>query len=148
MRFSASIKISRFGALALLLLCGTANAAEAAAPLPLRIGTHVFRVEVAATPQQRERGLMARSRLPADAGMLFVFEYAARHCFWMRNTPLPLSIAFIDDSGRIANLADMKPQTETLHCPATGVRYALEVPQGVFQQRGIAAGARVSGLPR
>ena len=148
MRYKASAKIGRFGTLALLLLCGTAHATESAARLPLRIGNHVFRVEVAATPQQREHGLMARSRLPADAGMLFVFENTARYCFWMRDTPLPLSIAFIDDNGRIATLADMKPNTDTLHCPSTEVRYALEVPQGGFKQRGIAAGARVSGLPR
>ena len=76
------------------------------------------------------------------------FEQAAPHCFWMRNTPLPLSIAFIDDSGRIAGLADMQPHTDTLHCPATEVRYALEVQQGGFRQRGIAAGMQVSGLPR
>lgn len=134
------------GALALLFLCGAASASDTR--LTLRIGSHGFQVEVAATPQQRERGLMGRSRLPENGGMLFVFDDAGRHCFWMRNTPLPLSIAFIDDAGRIASLADMQPHTETLHCPATEIRYALEIPQGGFRQRGIASGMQVKGLPQ
>jgi len=151
MRFSASNESWRcsagFGALALLLLFGT-TAAASDARLPLRIGPHAFQVEIAATPSQRERGLMGRTHLPADGGMLFVFEQPGRHCFWMRDTPLPLSIAFIDPAGRIASLADMQPRTETLHCPSADVRYALEVRQGEFQRRGIAAGTRVDGLPR
>lgn len=151
MRFSASNdgwrRSAGFGALALLLLCST-TAAASDARLPLQIGPHAFQVELATTPWQRERGLMGRTHLPADGGMLFVFEQPGRHCFWMRDTPLPLSIAFIDSAGRIASLADMQPRTETLHCPATDVRYALEVPQGEFQRRGITARARVDGLPR
>lgn len=114
----------------------------------LRIGDHAFQVEIAATPQQRERGLMGRTQLAEKGGMLFVFDAAGRHCFWMRNTPLPLSIAFIDEAGRIANIADMQPHTDTLHCPATAIRYALEVAQGGFAQRRIVAGVRVDGLPR
>ena len=148
MRFSAVNENSRAGALALLLLCGTASAAATDANLPLRIGPHVFQVELAATPQQRQRGLMGRTHLPADGGMLFVFEQAGRHCFWMRDTPLPLSIAFIDSAGRIASFADMQPRTETLHCPTTDTRYALEIRQGEFQRRGIKARAQVDGLPR
>jgi hypothetical protein len=80
--------------------------------------------------------------------MLFVFEQPGRHCFWMRDTPLPLSIAFINSVGHIVDLDDMQPRTETLHCPRTDVRYALEVRQGGFQRRGIAPGIRVDGLPR
>ena len=91
---------------------------------------------------------MGRTHLPADGGMLFVFERPGRHCFWMRDTPLPLSIAFIDAAGRIVSLADMQPRSETLHCPGTDVRYALEVRQGEFQRRGIALHAQVDGLPR
>ncbi len=147
MRFRRTLTISRFIAPFLtLLLCG-ACAADSDEPLALNIGPHTFEVEVASTPPQRERGLMGRTHLPASGGMLFVFELAARHCFWMRNTPLPLSIAFIDDSDRIVNLADMQPGTDSLHCPATNIRYALEVAQGTFQQRGIAPGALVIGLP-
>jgi uncharacterized membrane protein (UPF0127 family) len=150
MRFSASFKTKpgRAGAFALLLLCGAAHAAETAARLPLRIGPHAFQVELAVTPQQRQRGLMGRTHLSADSGMLFVFEQSDRHCFWMRDTPLPLSIAFIDSTGRIASLADMQPRTDTLHCPTTDVRYALEVRQGEFQRRGITTRTQVDGLPR
>jgi len=148
MRFSAVVGSGRCSVFALLLLCGAATAESNDAVLPLRIGPHAFRVEVAATPQQRQRGLMGRTHLPADGGMLFVFEEPGRHCFWMRDTPLPLSIAFIDSTGRIASLADMQPRTETLHCPGTDVRYALEVRQGEFQRRGITAHAQVDGLPR
>lgn len=137
--------------LALLLLCALCAAAGATATdtrLPLRIGKHTFQVEIAATPLERKRGLMGIPALAAHGGMLFVFEHAARHCFWMRNTPLPLSIAFIDDAGRIVNITEMQPHTDTLHCPASAIRYALEVPQGGFRQRGIEPGVQVDGLPQ
>jgi uncharacterized membrane protein (UPF0127 family) len=147
-RSSASIRNGRAGAFALLLLCAAASAAGNDAHLPLRIGPHAFQVELAATPQQRQRGLMGRTHLSADGGMLFVFEQPGRHCFWMRDTPLPLSIAFIDAGGRIVGLADMQPRSETLHCSGTDVRYALEVRQGEFQRRGIALHAQVNGLPK
>lgn len=151
MRCSASITNrgnAMAGALALAVLCGAAHAAAVNATLPLSIGPHAFQAEVALTPQQRLRGLMGRTHLAADAGMLFVFEQPGRHCFWMRDTPLPLSIAFIDATGRITSLADMQPRSETLHCPATDIRYALEVRQGEFQRRGIAPRAQVDGLPQ
>ncbi len=80
--------------------------------------------------------------------MLFVFERPGRQCFWMRDTLLPLSIAFIDSTGRIARLADMQPQTDTRHCPGADVRFALEVRQGEFRRRGITPGALVEGLPQ
>jgi hypothetical protein len=139
----ASIRAS-----ALALIACTATSAASGGQLSLRIGPHAFQVEVSATPREREHGLMGRTHLPADGGMLFVFEQPGRHCFWMRDTPLPLSIAFIDPTDRIVRLADMQPLTETLHCPGADVRYALEVRQGEFQRRGIAPGARVDGLPR
>ena len=147
MRCNASLWIGSCSALLLAGLSSAGCAAESSATLPLIIGKQLFQVEVAATPRERERGLMARKQLPANGGMLFVFEQAAPHCFWMRNTPLPLSIAFIDEQGRIASLADMQPQTDTLHCARTNVRYALEVAQGGFAQRGITTGAQVEGLP-
>ena len=131
----------------LLVAWSAASAAAGNTPLALTIGKQVFQVELAATPRERERGLIGRSRLAAYGGMLFKFETAAAHCFWMRNTPLPLSIAFIDRGGRIVNLADMQPQTDTLHCAAAAVPYALEVAQGQFARHGIAAGAQVTGLP-
>ena len=147
-RCSASFKAGRCSVFGLFFLCGGAGAAENDARLPLRIGPHAFQVEVAATEPQRQHGLMGRTYLPADGGMLFVFEQPGRHCFWMRDTPLPLSIAFIDPTGRIASLADMQPRSETPHCPSTDVRYALEARQGEFQRRGIAVHAQVVGLPQ
>jgi uncharacterized membrane protein (UPF0127 family) len=144
MRCSAASRLGLPAALALLLAAGSAGAGP---QLPLKVGPHIFQVEVASTPAQRQRGLMGRTHLAADAGMLFVFEHPGRHCFWMRDTPLPLSIAFIDAAGRIASFADMQPRTETLHCPTTAVRYALEVRQGEFQRRGISVRTQVDGLP-
>jgi uncharacterized membrane protein (UPF0127 family) len=147
MRFSAFNKSWRCSAAFALLLLGS-SAAVASDTLPLHIGPHAFQVEVAATEAQRQHGLMGRTHVAADGGMLFVFEQPGRTCFWMRDTPLPLSIAFIDAAGRIASLADMQPRSETLHCPNTDVRYALEVRQGEFQRRGITPRMQVTGLPQ
>lgn len=148
MRCSASVKAGQISAFLLVVAFCSACAAESSERIPLHIGQHVFEVEVAATPQQRERGLMQRDALPANGGMLFVFEQAGRHCFWMRNTPLPLSIAFAGPNGRIINLADMQPLTDTFHCASADARYALEVSQGGFLQRGIVPGDQITGLPR
>lgn len=149
MRSDALNRIGRKGAPALLMaLCSACAAESHDTQQTLYIGQHTFLVEVAATPQQRSHGLMGRSHLPANGGMLFVFERAGRYCFWMRNTPLPLSIAFVGDNGQIVDLADMQPHTDTQHCPKADARYALEVSQGEFQQRGIVPGAYVSGLPQ
>lgn len=137
----------RCSVLSVLLLAGAATA-QAADRLPLVVDGQAIRVEVAATPQARERGLMGRTHLAADSGMLFVFETRGRYCFWMRDTLLPLSIAFIDDSGRVVGRADMQPRTETPHCPPADVRYALEVAQGSFLRQRLAPGAQVRGLPR
>ena len=83
----------------------------------------------------------------ANAGMLFVFEQKAGHCFWMKNTELPLSIAFLADDGTIVNIEDMRPHSEDNHCPKAAIRYALEMNQGWFAQKGIKAGAKIGGLP-
>lgn len=107
-------------------------------------GMHVIQAELAASPAARQRGLMHRERLEPNAGMLFVFEDAASHCFWMRNTTVALSIAFIGDDGRIVNIADMEPLDEhNNHCAERPVRYALEVNQGWFAAHGIEAGAQL-----
>jgi uncharacterized membrane protein (UPF0127 family) len=130
------------------LLAATPLAAAAGAPLPqakLHVGAHIFKVEVATNPAQRAQGLMGRTLLADDAGMLFVFEAAGRRCFWMKDTPLPLSIAFLADDGSVVNIADMAPQTTDLHCAAAPVRYALEVQQGRFRDKGIQPGMRLSG---
>lgn len=115
--------------------------------MDLVVGKRVYLVEVASTEESRERGLMGREHLKEGAGMLFVFGEDGKHCFWMRNTPIPLSIAFIDSHGRIAGTADMKPKSEKLHCPKRAVRYALEVPRGDFDRNGIKTGDQVVGLP-
>lgn len=113
----------------------------------LDIGPVRVSAELAATPASRQQGLMGRQNLLADHGMLFVFPVETTTCFWMRNTPLPLSIAFIDSEGRIVNIANMQPMTETSHCPQSPVLYALEMQQGWFSDNGIKPGAQVQGLP-
>jgi len=135
---------------ALLAAASFAAAADSPAPLPrleLHAGAHTFDVEVARTPQQRQVGLMGRTRLDDNAGMLFVFEHTAQQCFWMKNTLIPLSIAFLADDGRIVNIADMQPQTQDLHCSQVPVRHALEVKQGGFRSKGIQPGMRITGGP-
>jgi uncharacterized membrane protein (UPF0127 family) len=112
----------------------------------LTIGMHVIQAEVAATPPQRQSGLMFRTKLPPNGGMLFVFDEKTRHCMWMRNTLIALSVAFIDDDGRIINIEDMQPKTETAHCARQTARYALEMELGWFSKRGIKPGATVKGL--
>ena len=113
----------------------------------LSIGMHRIDTQLATTPAQRQIGLMHRSAMPAGEGMLFIFEQPGVQCFWMRNTLIPLSAAFLDDEGRIVNIEDMKPQTEDSHCSAKPVRYVLEMNQGWFAKRGIKAGTKLGGAP-
>jgi uncharacterized membrane protein (UPF0127 family) len=113
----------------------------------LNAGIHVITAEAATTEQTRVMGLMFRERLAPNHGMLFVFDYRSQQCFWMRNTPLPLTIAFIEDDGTVVQLVDMAPQTDTLHCSKKPVRFALEMEQGWFAKRGIAPGSKLGGLP-
>jgi len=90
---------------------------------------------------------MFRKEMPQQEGMLFVFEEPSLQCFWMKNTLLPLTAAFVADDGTIVNLADMKPQTTNSHCSTKPVRYVLEMNQGWFAKKGIKAGARLAGAP-
>jgi len=113
----------------------------------LSAGIHIIRAEVANTDATRRDGLMFRRELPGNDGMLFVFDQPDVQCFWMRNTLLPLSIAFIADDGTIVNIEDMAPQTEDPHCAKKPVRYALEMAQGGFGKHGITAGKKLDGLP-
>lgn len=108
-------------------------------------GMHRIDAQVAATPQERQTGLMHRKEMPQHEGMLFVFEQPAQQCFWMKNTLLPLTAAFVDDDGTIVNLADMKPQTLDSHCSAKPVRYVLEMNQGWFAKKNIKAGTKLGG---
>ncbi|MDR1967803.1 MAG: DUF192 domain-containing protein [Burkholderiaceae bacterium] len=111
----------------------------------LSAGMYRIDAQVAATPLQRETGLMHRREMPPHEGMLFVFEQPGVQCFWMKNTLIALTAAFIADDGAIVNLADMAPQTENSHCSAKPVRYVLEMNQGWFAQRHLTAGARLRG---
>ncbi len=115
--------------------------------IQLGAGMHNIHAEVAQTPEQRQKGLMYRRDLASHEGMLFVFDAPTPQCFWMRNTPTPLTIAFVADDGAIVNLADMKPFDEASHCSTQPVRYVLEMHQGWFAKRGIKAGFKLTGAP-
>jgi uncharacterized protein len=111
----------------------------------LQAGMHRIDAQVALTPEQRQIGLMWRKTMPAHEGMLFVFEEPTKQCFWMKNTLLPLTAAFVADDGTIVNLEDMKPQTTEPHCSTKPVRYVLEMNKGWFAKKGIKAGAKLTG---
>ena len=113
----------------------------------LRAGMFRIDAQVAQTFNERQTGLMHRREMPAHEGMLFVFEQPARQCFWMKNTLLPLTAAFVADDGTIVNLADMQPLSEASHCSAQPVRYVLEMNQGWFAQKNLKAGAKLTGRP-
>ena len=111
----------------------------------LNAGMHLIQVQVAQDFEQRQIGLMWRKEMPQNEGMLFVFEQPAMQCFWMRNTLLPLTAAFVSDDGSIVNLADMKPLNDDSHCSKKPVRFVLEMNQGWFAKRNIQAGYKLSG---
>ena len=135
------------------LLCPALVCAQTLAPqtdLPrvtLSIGMHRIEAQLAQTESQRQLGLMHRREMPAHEGMLFVFDTPGVQCFWMKDTLLPLTAAFVADDGAIVNLADMQPLDESTHCSSRPVRYVLEMNQGWFSQRQLRAGARLRGLP-
>ena len=113
----------------------------------LSAGINVIDAQLALTPAQRQIGLMLRKDMPQHEGMLFIFEQPSQQCFWMKNTLLPLTAAFVADDGTIVNLADMKPQNLDSHCSTQPVRYVLEMNQGWFAKKGIKAGTRLGGPP-
>lgn len=113
----------------------------------LHAGVYNINAQLATTPSQRQTGLMYRTEMKPNDGMLFVFEQAGTQCFWMRNTLIPLAIAFVADDGRIVNLDEMKPQRDDSHCSTEPVRYVLEMNTGWFSQRGLKAGDRLGGPP-
>src|SRR5262245_19224522 len=134
-----------------LLLLSLWLAAPAAAQLPevtLTIDGHAVTAEVAATFESRSQGLMHRRMLPENRGMLFVFREPGAHAMWMKNTYIPLSVAFLDEKGRIINIADMQPHTEDAHGASSPARYALEMNLGWFARRKIKPGARLEGLEK
>ncbi len=115
--------------------------------IKISAGMHQIDTQLAMTPIERQIGLMNRPTMPAHEGMLFVFEQPSKQCFWMKNTLLPLTAAFVADDGTIVNLVDMKPQVLDSHCSTKEVRYVLEMNQGWFAKRGIKAGSKLSGVP-
>jgi len=133
------------------LLASLAAQAQQPARFPvisLTAGMHVVRAELAATEDQRRQGLMYREKMGQNEGMVFVFDAPAQVCMWMKNTLIPLSVAFLDQQGKILNIEDMQPQTTDSHCANAPARYALEMNQGWFAKRRIAPGMKIEGLPR
>lgn len=138
-----------------LLACGIALLAPSGlaqqSRLPvttLTAGMHLIRAEVAARDPDRQQGLMYREKMGTNEGMVFVFDGVAQVCMWMKNTLIPLSVAFIDERGTIVNIEDMQPQTTDSHCARRPVRYALEMNQGWFRQKNIKPGTVIGGLPK
>ena len=134
----------------LLLLVSLTNHAQDAPQLDLErvkltSGMHRVDAQVAATPEQRQTGLMHRKDMPQHEGMIFVFDQPGKQCFWMKNTLIPLSAAFIADDGTITNIEEMKPLVLDGHCSTQPVRYVLEMNKGWFAKKGIKAGSKLQG---
>lgn len=134
-------------AAALAVATASASAQQKFKVIPLTAGMHVIQAELVANDKDRQQGLMFREKMGPNEGMVFVFDAPATVCMWMKNTLLPLSVAFIDESGKIVNIEDMKPQTTDSHCAKKPVRYALEMNQGWFRQKNIKPGSAIGGLP-
>ncbi len=134
--------------LAVLMLAAAPAFAQQLPVVQLSAGMHLIRAEVVADFSSRARGLMQRKGLAPNAGMLFIFDELATHCMWMKNTYIPLSVAFLDEQGTIINIPDMQPHSEQSHCAARPARYALEMTQGWFAQRGIKPGMKLGGLDK
>ena len=134
-----------------LSIVALAFALEARGDLPLvelTAGMHVIKAEFADSFQARARGLMHREKLAQNAGMLFRFDEAATQCMWMKNTLIPLSVAFIDESGTIVTILEMQPHDETSRCSSGPARYALEMNRAWFAERGIKPGMKLRGLEK
>ena len=151
-RLPRSLRLPSPAALLVALLTAATAASAQDGPqklsaITLNAGMHLIRAEVAQTPEQRSTGLMFRQAMGQNEGMLFAFEGAGRQCFWMKNTLLPLSVAFVADDGSIVNIESMKPQTEDSHCSTKPVRFVLEMNEGWFVKRGIKPGFKLQGQP-
>lgn len=130
------------------LWCAVAVAGMELPMVELGAGMYRIEAELAATPESRQVGLMNRPVMAPQHGMVFIFTADARHCMWMRNTLIPLSVAFLDRSGRILNIEDMQPRTENSHCAAAPARYALEMNLGWFSDKGVRPGDVLRGFDR
>jgi len=114
----------------------------------LSAGIHLIQAEVAISDAERAQGLMFREKMGQNEGMVFRFNTPNQVCMWMKNTLLPLSVAFIDEAGSITNIEEMEPQTLDAHCASKPARYALEMNKGWFKKKNIKAGSKISGLPK
>ena len=141
--------MNRFAfALSAALLALSAHAQSRLPVTELTAGFHRIEAEVAVDQASQAKGLMYRRSMPANHGMLFVFPRTDRHCMWMRNTLMPLSVAFLDAQGKIINIEDMQPETEDNHCAASPARYALEMNIGWFSAKGIKPGFQIGGIEK
>ena len=131
--------------LAACLACAAQEGPQQLPAIRLNAGHHNIQAELAQTDTQRQIGLMNRPNMPANAGMLFVFEQPATQCFWMKNTLLPLSVAFVADDGTVVNIEEMAAQTLESHCSVKPVRYVLEMNKGWFAKKGVKAGMKLAG---
>lgn len=143
---------SKFLASAALAIVALTSILDAAAQqrfqtIPLTAGINLIQAEVAADDAQRQQGLMFREKMGTNEGMVFLFEAPAQVCMWMKNTLIPLSVAFIDSQGKIVNIEDMQPQTMNSHCAKRPARYALEMNLGWFKSKNLKPGTKIEGLP-
>lgn len=143
-------RVSMLRVLAALLIAASLPALADAAPRTtvLHVGSQALKVEIAASEAERNRGLMFRKSLPREEGMLFIFDDPGYYAMWMKNTLIPLSVAFVDREGVILNIADMAPQTLDSHLAAGPALYAIETNKGWFAAHHVQAGDKVTGLPR
>jgi uncharacterized protein len=143
--------VSMLAVAGLVLASADATAQEGPQPklrtVPITAGMHVIQAELAVTPQQQATGMMFRTQMGTNEGMLFVHADSGLRCFWMRNTLIPLAIAFIAEDGTVVNIAEMQPRSEQSHCSIKPVRFALEMNQGWFDKRGIKPGMKLKGAP-
>lgn len=149
---NGTMKTLALGLLGTVALLGSAALAQNAPQMnlprvQLSAGMHLIDTQVATSAEQQAIGLMFRKEMPAHEGMLFVFDQTSMKCFWMKNTLLPLTAAFVADDGTIVNLADMQPLSTDTHCSKKPVRYVLEMNQGWFAKKGIKDGAKLGGKP-
>ncbi|MFJ2987706.1 DUF192 domain-containing protein [Collimonas sp. NPDC087041] len=145
---AAAVISAAIAACAFASLPATAQEYQTLPTTPLNIGIHVIKAEVARSEADREQGLMFRKKMGANEGMVFVFDAPAGICMWMKNTLIPLSVAFIDKKGVILNVEEMKAQTLDSHCAAGAASYALEMNKGWFKEKNIKPGTVIDGLPQ
>ena len=138
--------VSGASALFALSACATAQQPVQFKTTQLSAGMHMIQAEVAATDPERQQGLMFREKMANNHGMVFIFDQSNPQCMWMKNTPLPLSVAFIDEQGKIVNIEDMQPHTLDSHCSTKPVKYALEMNLGWFKAKNIKPGMTIGGL--